>query len=331
MEKNYPPYTITDKILNYVSDIMKKIGEANYFENLNRYPELRRKSRIKSIHSSLAIENNQLSLFQVEDVINGKPVIGEQKDIQEVKNAYKAYEEIDKVHPYSIEDLKKIHGILTFLVEKDAGKFRNHGEGVRDGDKIIFVAPPENMVNPLMNQLFDWMKNSKESVNPLILSCIFHYEFVFIHPFHDGNGRTARLWQTAILSHWEKAFAYLPIESMIKKNQEEYYTAIQNCNNVGNSTEFIEFMLKIINDTIDELMNSKEMKDKSQLLLSENEIKIIECIKRNVLIGAKEIIEETNIADRTVRRVLKKLLYNNTIETVGTSEKDPNKKYRITE
>ena len=148
----YPPYTITDKMLNYVSEIMKKVGEANYFESLNRYPELRRKTRIKSIHSSLAIENNQLSLFQVEDVINGKPVIGEQKDIQEVKNAYEAYEQIDKVNPYSVEDLKKIHGILTFLIEKDAGKFRNHGECVRDGDRIIFVAPPENMVYPLMNQ-----------------------------------------------------------------------------------------------------------------------------------------------------------------------------------
>lgn len=173
------------------------------------------------------------------------------------------------------------------------------------------------------------MNEVKDTINPLILSSIFHYEFVFIHPFHDGNGRTARLWQTAILSHWEKAFAYLPIESMIKKNQEEYYKVIQNCNNAGNSTEFIEFMLKIINDTIDELMNSKEMKDKSQLLLSENEIKVIECIKKNVLIGAKEIIEETNIADRTARRILKKLLDNNTIEMVGNSEKDPNKKYRI--
>lgn len=329
--ENYPPYTITDKMLNYVSEIMKKIGEANYFENLNRYPELRRKTRIKSIHSSLAIENNQLSLFQVEDVINGKPVMGEQKDIQEVKNAYEAYEQIDKINPYSVEDLKKIHGILTFLIEKDAGKFRNHGECVRDGERIIFVAPPENMVNNLMNQLFDWMKNAKETVNPLILSCIFHYEFVFIHPFHDGNGRTARLWQTAILSHWEKAFTYLPIESMIKKNQDEYYTAIQNCNNAGNSNEFIEFMLKIINDTIDEMMNSKDMKDKSQLLLSENEIKIIECIKRNVLIGAKEIIEESALADRTARRILKKLVDNNTIETVGNGEKDPNKKYKIVE
>ncbi len=331
MENNYPPYTITDKMLNYVSEIMKKVGEANYFESLNRYPELRRKTRIKSIHSSLAIENNQLSLFQVEDVINGKPVIGEQKDIQEVKNAYEAYEQIDKINPYSVEDLKKIHKTLTFLIEKDAGKFRNHGECVRDGERIIFVAPPENMVNPLMNQLFDWMRKSKETVNPLILSCIFHYEFVFIHPFHDGNGRTARLWQTAILSHWEKAFTYLPIESMIKKNQEEYYTAIQNCNNVGKSNEFIEFMLKIISETIDEMMNSKEMKDKSYLLLSESESKVLECIKRNVIIGAKDIIEQTKLSDSTVRRILRKFLINEKIETTNDNEKSPNKKYKMTE
>lgn len=328
---NYPPYTITDKILNYVSDIMKKVGEANYFESLNRYPELRRKTRIKSIHSSLAIENNQLSVFQVEDVINGKPVIGEQKDIQEVKNAYEAYEQIDKVNPYSVEDLKEIHRILTFLIEKDAGKFRNHGECVRDGDRIIFVAPPENMVNILMNQLFDWMKKAKDTVNPLILSCIFHYEFVFIHPFHDGNGRIARLWQTAILAHWEKAFTYLPIESMIKKNQEEYYTVIQNCNNAGNSNEFIEFMLKIISETIDEMMNSKEMKDKSHLLLSENESKVLECIKRNVIIGAKDIIEQTELSDSTVRRILRKFLQDKKIETTDNNEKSPNKKYKITE
>lgn len=331
MENNYPPYTITDKMLNYVSEIMKKVGEANYFESLNRYPELRRKTRIKSIHSSLAIENNQLSLFQVEDVINGKPVIGEQKDIQEVKNAYEAYEQIDKINPYSVEDLKKIHKTLTFLIEKDAGKFRNHGECVRDGERIIFVAPPENMVNPLMNQLFDWMRKSKETVNTLILSCIFHYEFVFIHPFHDGNGRTARLWQTAILSHWEKAFTYLPIESMIKKNQEEYYTAIQNCNNVGKSNEFIEFMLKIISETIDEMMNSKEIKDKSYLLLSESESKVLECIKRNVIIGAKDIIEQTKLSDSTVRRILRKFLINEKIETTNDNEKSPNKKYKMTE
>ncbi len=328
--ENYPPYTITDKMLNYVSDIMKKIGEANYFESLNRYPELRRKSRIRSIHSSLAIENNQLSLFQVEDVINGKMVIGEQKDIQEVKNAYEAYEQIDKVNPYSVDDLKKIHAILTFLIEKDAGKFRNHGEAVYDGNIQIFMAPPHKMVPTLMDNLFNWMIENKDKVNPLILSSVFHYEFVFIHPFHDGNGRTARIWQTAILSNWEKAFTYLPIESMIKKNQEEYYKVIDNCNKAGESTEFIEFMLKMINDTIDDVINSREMKDKLELLLSENESKIIECIKRNVLIGAKDIIEQTSIADRTARRILSKLAENGMIEIVGNNQ-SPNKKYKIKE
>ena len=328
--ENYPPYTITDKMLNYVSDIMKKIGEANYFESLNRYPELRRKSRIRSIHSSLAIENNQLSLFQVEDVINGKMVIGEQKDIQEVKNAYEAYEQINKVNPYSVDDLKKIHGILTFLIEKDADKFRNHGEAVYDGNIQIFMAPPHKMVPILMDNLFNWMIENKDKVNPLILSSVFHYEFVFIHPFHDGNGRTARIWQTAILSNWEKAFTYLPIESMIKKNQEEYYKVIDNCNKAGESTEFIEFMLKMINDTIDDVINSREMKDKLELLLSENESKIIECIKRNVLIGAKDIIEQTSIADRTARRILSKLAENGMIEIVGNNQ-SPNKKYKIKE
>ena len=182
-----------------------------------------------------------------------------------------------------------------------------------------------------MDNLFNWMNEVKDKINPLILSSIFHYEFVFIHPFSDGNGRTARLWQTAILSQWEKAFELLPIESMIKKNQEEYYTAIQNCNNPGNSTEFIEFMLKMINDTINEMNNSKEMKDKSMLLLSENEQKVLECIKKNVIIGAKDIIEQTKISDSTVRRILRKFLQDKKIETTDNQYKSPNKKYKLTE
>ena len=182
-----------------------------------------------------------------------------------------------------------------------------------------------------MDNLFNWMNEVKDTINPLILSSIFHYEFVFIHPFHDGNGRTARIWQTAILSNWEKAFTYLPIESMIKKNQEEYYTAIQNCNNAGESTEFIEFMLKMIDNTIDEMNNSKEMKEKSILLLSENEIKVLECIKRNVIIGAKDIIEQTELSDSTVRRILRKFLQDKKIETTDDNEKSPNKKYKLTE
>ena len=329
--ENYPPYIVTDKMLNYVSCIMKKVGEANYFESLNKYPNLRRKSRIKSIHSSLAIENNQLSLFDVEDVINGKIVVGEQKDIQEVKNAYEAYEQIDKVDPYSLDDLKKVQGILTFLLEKDAGKFRNHGEAVYDGDIKIFVAPPHKLVPSLMENLFEWMDKNKDIINPLILSSVFHYEFLFIHPFSDGNGRTARIWQTVILAHWEKIFAYLPIESMIKKNQNKYYKIIDNCNKNGNSTEFIEFMLKMINDTIDEVIISKQIKQNEEISLSKSEIEVIKCIKKNKLIGAKEIIKETGLSDSTVRRTLKNLLKKKKIVSESESINSPNRRYKMTE
>lgn len=288
MNENYPPYTISDKMLNLVAKIMEKIGEANYFKSFNRYPELRRKTRIKSIHSSLAIENNQLSLFQVEAVINGKNVIGEQKDIQEVKNAYKAYEKIENVNPYSVEDLKKVQGILTFAIENDSGKFRNHGEAVYDGDIQIFMAPPHTMVPELMENLFEWMKKAKDTVNPLILSSIFHYEFVFIHPFSDGNGRTARLWQTVILSNWKELFRYIPIESIIRKHQEKYYEVIQNCNNAGNSNEFIEFMLEVIDEAIDDIIIEQE-KTAQETTQKTTQEKILELIRKNQNITQTEM------------------------------------------
>ena len=315
METKYPPYTITDKMLNIATNIMEKIGEANYFESLNRYPELRRKTRIKSIHSSLAIENNQLSLFQVESVINGKAVIGEQKDIQEVKNAYKAYEEIDNINPYSVQDLKKIHGILTFAIEEDSGKFRNHGEAVYDGDIQIFMAPPHRMVPELMDNLFNWMNQVKEIVNPLILSSIFHYEFVFIHPFTDGNGRTARLWQTAILAHWKDLFKYIPIESIIKKHQEEYYTAIQNCNNAGNSNEFIEFMLKIIEEAVDGMIINQE--ETTQETTQE---KIINLIKDNPSITQVEMSKILHLTRDGISYNIKILKEKGILERVGSTK-----------
>ena len=320
MEENYPPYTITDKMLNYATRIMEKIGEANYFEKLNRFPELRRKTRIKSIHSSLAIENNQLSLFQVEDVINGKIVIGEQKDIQEVKNAYKAYEEIDNVNPYSVHDLKRIHRILTFLIEDDAGKFRNHGEAVYDGNIQIFMAPPHTMVPILMDNLFKWMNESKNTVNPLILSSIFHYEFVFIHPFSDGNGRTARLWQTVILTKWKELFKYIPIESIIRKHQEEYYIAIQNCNNAGNSNEFIEFMLKVIDEAVDGMI--KEQKNTTQETTRETtQEKILKLIEENPNITQTEMAKALGITRDGISYNIKVLKNNGIIERVGSTKK----------
>ena len=220
-------------------------------------PVLRRNNRIDSIHSSLAIETNSLSFDQVKDVINSKVVIGPKKEIQEVKNAYNAYLKIREVNPYSLKDLKNIHGILTFLTIKDAGNFRKCNEGVFDKEgNCIHVCPPPEQVDILMEKLFNWMKKKQEKIHPLILSSVFHYEFVFIHPFSDGNGRTARLWQNVILSNWESLFEYVPIETQIKEYQDEYYKAIENCNKKGESTEFIEFMLKMIDEVLDELIKN---------------------------------------------------------------------------
>ena len=255
MENYIPPFTITNTMLDRTSSIMKKVGKLDNYKDLNKMPVLRRNNRIKSIHSSLAIEANSLSLDQVKDIIDGKVVIGPKNEIQEVQNAYNAYLKIKEVNPYSINDLKQMHGVLTYLTVFDSGNFRKGGEGVFDEDgKCIFVCPPPEQVDGLMNQLFNWIKSQKEEIHPLILSSIFHYEFVFIHPFRDGNGRTARLWQNVILSNWEPLFEYVPIESEIKKYQEDYYKVIQNCNSKGESTEFIEFMLKMIDEVLDGLI-----------------------------------------------------------------------------
>lgn len=257
MDNYIPPFEITNNMLDRVSSIMKSIGKLDNYKDLNKMPILRRNNRIKSIHSSLAIEANSLSLEQVKDVIDGKKVIGQQDEIQEVKNAYEAYKMVREVDPYSLDDLKKVHGVMTYLVAKESGEFRKGNEGVFDEKgNCIHVCPPPEQVYRLMNQLFNWMKESKNSVNPLILSCVFHYEYVFIHPFGDGNGRTARLWQNVILSNWEEVFEYVPIESQIKKYQDDYYRVINNCNKVGNSTEFIEFMLKMIDETLLELLST---------------------------------------------------------------------------
>ena len=257
MDNYVPPFTITNIMLDRVSSIMKKIGKLDNYKDLNKMPVLRRNNRIKSIHSSLAIEANSLSFNQVKDIIDGKIVIGPKREIQEVQNAYNAYLKIQEVNPYSIKDLKKMHGIMTYLTVQDAGHFRDCNEGVFDSEgNCIHVCPPSDQVDRLMESLFNWMKLEHEEIHPLILSSIFHYELVFIHPFSDGNGRIARLWQNVILSNWEDIFLYVPIETQIKKYQEGYYDAIENCNKKGESTEFVEFMLKMIDDILDELIIS---------------------------------------------------------------------------
>lgn len=250
-----PPFTITDKMISYISSISEKIGRITVTNSLMSKPHLRKNNRIQSIHSSLKIEANSLSLGQVRDIIDGKVVLGEQKEIQEVKNAYTAYEMFAEIDPYNIKSLKQFHGIMTRYVVNESGDFRRGEEGVFNGDQCIFMAPPAQLVPQLMEDLFAWMKSEKDKIHPLILSSVFHYEFVFIHPFSDGNGRMARLWHTAILSKWKPVFEYIPIEGQIEKFQSEYYDAIARCHVEGESTIFIEFMLFQIDRILEDIAN----------------------------------------------------------------------------
>lgn len=254
MGKYEPPYTISNKMLELVSSISEKVGKISSHKELETRPHLRKNNRIRSIHSSLKIEANSLSLTEVRDVINGHLVLGDQKEIQEVKNAYAAYEKISEINPQSMSDLKKVHGIMTYRTVGESGVFRKGEEGVFSGDRCIFVAPPPNMVNELMKDLFSWVKSSEGTIHPLIMSAVFHYEFVFIHPFADGNGRMARLWHTVILYRWRNVFEFIPLESQIERFQTEYYDAIARCHVNGNSDVFIEFMLDMINQILDEVI-----------------------------------------------------------------------------
>ena len=296
MDNYIPPFDITNIMLDRISSIMKKVGKLDNYKDLNKMPVLRRNNRIRSIHSSLAIEANSLSFDQVKDIIDGKKVIGPQDEIQEVKNAYEAYKLIKMVNQYSIKDLKKIHGVMTYLTVDESGEFRKGNEGVFDENgNCIHVCPPPKQVDELMKQLFKWMENNNGIVHPLILSSVFHYEFVFIHPFKDGNGRTARLWQNVILSNWEEIFEYVPIESQIKKYQEEYYSSIANCDHNGNSTEFIEFMLKMIDETLEDLMDSTSVQANH---VSSYVNKLLDVMETGVAMTASELMEKLNMKSR---------------------------------
>ena len=290
-----PPFTITNRIVSYVASISEKIGRITLLSDMEAKPHLRKNNRIKSIHSSLKIEANSLSSNQVRDVINGKLVLGEQKEIQEVKNAYDAYEKILELDPYSIDDLKKFHGIMTRYIVEESGDFRRGEEGVFNGEQCIFMAPPAQYVPQLMNELFGWMREAQTKVHPLVLSSVFHYEFVFIHPFSDGNGRMARLWHTAILSKWKPIFEYIPIESQVEKFQEDYYDAIARCHVEGESTFFIEFMLSQIDKILDEL--SVQISDDYQQI-PESVQKLLAVMEYDISYTGNALMEKLGLKSR---------------------------------
>jgi len=299
MSKYEPSYTISNRMLELVSDISEKIGKISSHKELESKPHLRRNNRIRSIHSSLRIEANSLSLSEVRDVINGHLVLGDQKEIQEVKNAYAAYEKIEEINPSSVIDLKKIHGIMTYRTVEESGVFRKGDEGVFSGENCIFVAPSPNMVPGLIRDLLLWVRNSEGKVHPLIVAAVFHYEFVFIHPFADGNGRMARLWHTVILYRWRNVFEYIPLESQIERFQNEYYEVIAKCHVNGNSDVFIEFMLGMIDRILDEVIVqvSKENSD-----ISEYVKRLLECMEYDVPYSSNSILEQLGLKSKETLR-----------------------------
>lgn len=261
MKNKKPPFEITNAIIGYVAEIAELTGKLSSTNKFSANPMLRRTNRIRTIHGSLAIEQNTLTLEQVTAVLNGKQVLAPPKDIAEVKNAYEIYERLEELDPYSVDDLLTAHGIMTRELVDESGVFRSKPVGVVDqeGHVLHFGTLPQYVPDLVMEQL-DWVKSS--DVHMLIRSCVFHYEFELIHPFADGNGRVGRLWHTLLLSKWNPAFAWLPVESIIHDRQQEYYEAINASNDAGESTVFIEFMLSAIKASlIDALNTSDEMGD----------------------------------------------------------------------
>ena len=261
MKNKKPPFEITNAIIGYVAEIAELTGKLSSTNKLSANPMLRRTNRIRTIHGSLAIEQNTLTLEQVTAVLNGKQVLAPPKDIAEVKNAYEIYERLDELDPYSVDDLLTAHSIMTRGLVDESGVFRSKPVGVVDqeGHVLHFGTLPQ-YVPDLVMELLDWVKSS--DVHMLIRSCVFHYEFELIHPFADGNGRVGRLWHTLLLSKWNPAFAWLPVESIIHDRQQEYYAAINASNDAGESTVFIEFMLSAIKASLIDVINtSDEMSD----------------------------------------------------------------------
>ena len=261
MKNKKPPFEITNTIIDSVAEIAELVGRLTSTNQLSSNPTLRRSNRIRTIHGSLAIEQNTLSLEQVTAVLNGKHVLAPPKDIAEVKNAYEIYERLDELDPYSVDDLLTAHGIMTRELVDESGMFRTRPVGVVDQEgRVLHFGTLPQYVPDLVMELLDWVKSS--DVHMLIRSCVFHYEFELIHPFADGNGRVGRLWHTLLLSKWNPAFAWLPVESIIHDRQEEYYAAINTSNDAGESTVFIEFMLSSIKASlIDAISESDAVSD----------------------------------------------------------------------
>ncbi len=319
-----PPYTITTKIINQISEISELVADIKYIDKNYNTLKLRKANRIRSITGTLQIEGNSFDEEKVTSLINGKTVFGTTREIEEVKGAIKAYDNILKYDYKSETDLLKAHNFLMGNLLENAGVYRSSNVGVGGKDGVTHIAPPPDIVPKLMNELFSWLENTKEHL--LIVSSVFHYEFEFIHPFSDGNGRIGRLWQSLILKNFKEFFVYMPIESIVRQNQEEYYKALEDSGSLGNSTPFIEFMLEIIKKSLEEyIQKSKKLGDKlgdklgeTQLKLTKNRKTILKEIAKNSSITIAELSKILNLSTTAIENNLKYLKDNNLLKRVGS-------------
>ena len=294
-----PPYKLTSRILDLIVSVSEKIGEVNAAYLYRPPTELRKKNRIRTIQSSLEIEGNSLSPDQVTDILDNKRIIAPAKDILEVKNAIKAYDNLDSFNSTSLASFCKAHAILMNGLIEDAGKIRTKTVGILKGAAVTHIAPPGNIVKSLVKDLFDYLKKNTDLI--IIKSCVFHYEIEFIHPFMDGNGRIGRLWQTVILRQYSPVFEFLPIETIIKSRQSEYYKILEESDNKGDSTGFVEFMLQIINESLEDLLSNQNIN-----LTSRDRIIIFQELIRKSSFNRRDYMRQfRDISSATASRDLK--------------------------
>ena len=307
MRNNKPPFEITNQMIHDVAEIAELVGKLDLDHRLTSNLTLRRSNRIRTIHGSLAIEQNTLSLEQVTAVLNGKHVLAPPKDIAEVKNAYEIYERLEELDPYSVDDLLTAHGILTRGLVEESGMFRTRPVGVvdKEGHVLHFGTLPQ-YVPDLVMELLEWVKTS--DIHMLIRSCVFHYELELIHPFADGNGRIGRLWHTLLLSKWHPAFAWLPVEPIIHDRQQEYYAAINASNDAGESTILIEFMLSAIQASLMEARDAVSDRKLDKATLRWNKIQAF--LQTHDYIMNADVRELCDVSAATANRILGNLAEN---------------------
>lgn len=313
MRNRKPPFEITTAILDDIAEIAELVGHVNALQDLSANPTLRRTNRIRTIYSSLAIEQNTLSLEQVTAVLNGKRVIAPPKDIAEVKNAYEIYEMMESLNPYSVDDLLSAHGVMTRGLVDESGCFRSGPVGVVDkqGNILHFGTLPD-YVPGLVMELLNWVRES--DFHMLIKSCVFHYELELIHPFADGNGRIGRLWHTLLLTQWKPMFAWIPVESIIHDRQDEYYQAINRSNNEAESTIFIEFMLSAMKEALMEAVQVRNTENMSRE--DQRWYQIKRFLKKNGTITNADVREMFRVSSSTANRILAKMTDDGKIQKI---------------